>query len=113
MGRELLYLKDFMKVIDSNDILAVQALRKHRNELAHNLPSLLKSIDIDNCMGLLENTDKVLFKLSNHQAYMDIGADPEFQNKGINWDTLKGAEYVLYESIIQKIGLLKDGVRNA
>lgn len=30
----LLYLKDFMEVIDANDIATIHALRKHRNELA-------------------------------------------------------------------------------
>ena len=28
----LLYLRDFMEAIDSNDVLAIQGLRKHRNE---------------------------------------------------------------------------------
>lgn len=104
----LLYLRDFMEAIDSSDVLTVQILRKHRNELAHNLPSIIKSIEIENYITLLENTDKVLFKLSNYQAYMDIGAEPKLQNQGIEWKTLKGPEYVLFESVIQKISLLKD-----
>jgi len=107
----LLYLRDFMEVIDSNDVLAVQALRKHRNDLAHNLPSMMRSINIENYVSLLENIERVLFKLSNHQAFMDIGSDPDFQGKSINWDTLKGSEYVLYESITQKINLLKHDER--
>jgi len=37
---------------------------------------------------------------------MDIGADPEFKNKGINWDTLKGPEYLLFEEIINKVKIL-------
>jgi len=40
-GREfqacLLYLRDFMKAIDSKDVLTIQGLRKHRNDLAHGL----------------------------------------------------------------------------
>jgi len=34
----LLYLRDFMEAIDAEDVFTIQALRKHRNDLAHNLP---------------------------------------------------------------------------
>ena len=33
----LFYLRDFMEAIDSADVLTIQALRKHRNDLAHDL----------------------------------------------------------------------------
>ncbi|TVK90679.1 hypothetical protein AYI83_21460 [Shewanella algae] len=103
----LLYLRDFMQAIDTDDVLTVQALRKHRNELAHDLPNMMHDLDIEKHIALLENTDKVLFKLSNHNAYMNIGAGPKFKNLGIDWNTVKGGEYVLFESIVQKVKLLK------
>lgn len=103
----LLYLRDFMQVIDDDDLLTVQTLRKHRNELAHDLPNMMHNIDIDKHIGLLEGTDKVLFKLSNHNAYMNIGSDPKFKDLGIDWSSVKGKEYMLFESIVQKIKLLK------
>lgn len=99
----LLYLRDFMEAIDSEDVITIQALRKHRNDLAHELPVMLKSFDIEDYLPLLEKTDKALFKLSNYRAYMEIGSDPEFQNKGINWDTLKGDEYLLFQEVLNKI----------
>jgi len=41
----LLYLRSFMGTIDSEDLITIQKLRKHRNDLAHNLPNMLASID--------------------------------------------------------------------
>ncbi len=109
----LLYLRDFMEVIDSDDVLTIQTLRKYRNELAHNLPDLLPKLDIEHYLPLLEKTDKALFKLSNHRAFMEIGSDPEFQNKGINWDALKGSEYILFEEVLNKVKILQGNAKNA
>jgi len=103
----LLYLRDFMKAIDSKDMLTIQALRKHRNDLAHNLPSMLHKLDIKHHLPLLEKTNNALFKLSNYQIYIDIGSDPRFQNKGIDWDTIKGPEYKLFEEVLNKVKILQ------
>ena len=103
----LLYLRDFMEVLDSEDVLTIQALRKHRNDLAHDLPNMIDNIELQSYLPLLDKTDKALFKLSNHQIYMNIGTDPKFQNKGINWDTIKGPEYILFEEIITKVKTLR------
>ena len=103
----LLYLHDFMEAIDSEDVLTIQSLRKHRNDLAHNLPGMLHKLDIEHHPPLLEKTNKALFKLSNYRTYMEIGSDSEFQNKGINWDTIKGPEYELFEEVLKKVKILQ------
>ena len=103
----LLYLRDFMKVIDSDDVLAIQALREHRNELAHDLPNKLCVIEIQSYESLFEKAKIALFKLSNHNTYIEIGADPRFKNKGINWDILKGPEYLLFEEVLDKVKFLQ------
>ena len=103
----LLYLRDFMRAIDSDDLLAIQGLRKHRNELAHDLANKLRQLDIDSYAPLLEKADKALFKLSNHQTYIEIGHDPEFQNIGIDWDTVTGNEYMLFEEVVRKVRILQ------
>ena len=99
----LLYLRDFMEVIDSDDVLAIQEFRKHRNEIAHDLPSKLKHLNIQSYAPLLKGADKALFKLSNHRTYMEIGHDPEFQGKGIDWETVYGTEYMLFKEVIKKV----------
>ena len=103
----LLYLRDFMEAIDSEDVLTIQSLRKHRNDLAHNLPGMLHKLDIEHHLPLLEKTNRALFKLSNYRTYMEIGSDPEFQNKGINWNTIKGPEYELFEKVLKKVKILQ------
>jgi len=103
----LLYLRDFMDAIDSDDLLAIQGLRKHRNDLAHDLVNKLHNLNIESYAPLLEKANKALFKLSNYQTYIDIGSDPRFQNKGINWDTVKGHEYVIFEEVLNKVRILQ------
>jgi len=43
----LLYLRDFMEAIDSADMVTIQELRTHRNELAHDLVARLPTLRID------------------------------------------------------------------
>lgn len=104
----LLYLRDFDEAIDNEDLLTIQELRKHRNDLAHNLPDLIHKLDIGKNLELLERVDKTLFTLSNYHTYIEIGADPQFQNRGIDWSTIKGHEYLLFEEIVRKARILGD-----
>ena len=103
----LLYLRDFMEAINSNDVLAIQALRKHRNDLAHDLVDRILDLNIERHLPLLEKAINALFKLSNYRAYMEIGSDPEFQKLEIDWDTAKGGEYIMLEEILKKVTILK------
>ncbi|MEW6068111.1 MAG: hypothetical protein AB1610_07465 [Nitrospirota bacterium] len=105
----LLYLRDFMKAIDSDDLLAIQGLRKHRNDLAHDLVNRLHDLEIESFVPLLEKANKALFKLSNYRTYMEIGSDPKFQGKGIDWSTVKGHEYIVFEEVLNKVKLLGAG----
>jgi hypothetical protein len=107
----LLYLRDFMQAIDSDDMDAIQALRTHRNEVAHDLVDRLHVLRVENYAPLLERADRALFKLANHRAYMEIGADPALQNQGIDWNTVKGHEYLLFEEVRRKIRFIEDPAR--
>jgi len=107
----LLYLRDFMKALDSHDVLAIQGLRKHRNDLAHDLVSRLSQLDIADYLPLLEKAERALFKLSNYRTYMEVGSDPAFQNLDINWDTVKGHEYLVFEQILKKVRILQGDER--
>jgi hypothetical protein len=102
----VLYLRDFMQAIDADDAEAIQALREHRNDIAHDLVARLHTLNLQGIGPLLDNANKALFKLSNYRAYMEIGSDPEFQEQGIDWDTLKGHEYALFEEVLEKAKIL-------
>lgn len=105
----LLYLRDFMQAINSDDFLAIQALRKHRNDLAHDFVGRLSGLKIDQYIPLMEAADKAIFKLSNYRTYMEIGADPEFQNHGIDWESIYGNEYMIFREVVEKLKLLEGG----
>ena len=100
----LLYLKDFMEAIDSEDLSTIQALRKHRNEIAHDLTSRINQLKIEDHEPLFEKVNQTLFKLSNYRAYVEFGADPDFSE--INWSRAAGHEYALFEEIVANIKLL-------
>jgi hypothetical protein len=99
----LLYLRDFMEAIDSEDVFTIQAFRKHRNDLAHDLANQL-SLNIEEFKPLFEKVNRTLFKLSNYRAYMEIGTDPAFQ--GIDWERFRGREYRLFEKVVDRVRLL-------
>jgi hypothetical protein len=103
----LLYLRDFMQALDSEDVSAIQGLRRHRNELAHNLADRLAALDIATYSPLLKKADKALFKLSNYRTYIEIGSDPAYRNKGINWDTVYGREYAIFKEVLKKMGIFE------
>jgi hypothetical protein len=106
----LLYLRDFMEAIDAEDMEAIQALRKHRNDVAHDLANRLHILTIEDYAPLLARADKALFKLSNYRVYMEIGSDPAFQNMGIDWNTIKGHEYELFEEVRDKVNVLQKSI---
>lgn len=72
----LLYLRDFMKAIDDADFNAIQELRRHRDDLAHNLVHKLPVLRLSEYESLWARVDRAIFKLSNHCAFVEIGADP-------------------------------------
>ena len=98
----LLYLRDCLEAIDEHDMATIQDLRKHRNELAHDLVEKLPTLHID--PALWERVDRTLFRLSNYRTRMEIGADPRF--RGVDWDTVKGHEYLLFKHIVERVKAL-------
>jgi hypothetical protein len=101
----LLYLRDFVQAIDATDHQAILDLREHRNNLAHELPSHLLKSHFGTNQDLLDAAHTAIFKISSYQAYLDIGSDPAF--KGIDWSTVKGHEFIILETVIQKAKLLR------
>jgi hypothetical protein len=102
----LLYLRDFMEALDADDVNTIQDLRQHRNDLAHCLARKLPILRVGDYRALWDKVDRTLFKLSNYRAYMEIGTDPEF--RGIDWETAKGGEYLLFERVVEAVKLLNE-----
>lgn len=100
----LLYLKDFMQAITADDLAVIQSLRKHRNDLAHDLVKALPDLRLSDNRELWYNVDQTLFGLSNYRLRMELGADPAFSDA--DWDTAKGPEYLLFERIVERVRLV-------
>jgi len=101
----LLYLRDFMQVIDKNDVQSIQDFELQYLVAACHLRNNISALDFDSLNEKLMHIDRAVFKLSNHRLYVEIGADPEF--KEIDWETQKGNEYVLFEGAINAMRLLE------
>ena len=104
----LLYLRDFMEAIDAGDVSTIQALREHRNDLAHDLARKLPSLDLSEYSALWDKVDRTIFKLSNYRAYLEIGTEPEY--RGIGWASAKGGEYLLFEQVVGSMKLLNEQI---
>lgn len=100
----LLYLRDFVKVIDTGDVQCIQDFEVSQAEAVKCLRNNISALNFESLKDKLIRMDRAIFKLSNHRLYIEIGADPEF--KGIDWETQKGNEYVLFEGAVSAIRLL-------
>ena len=103
----LRYLRDHMQAIDAEDERKVQGLREYRNRIAHDLPNIIVSMSVEESSRILKDARDCLFKLSNFWVYIDIGADPDFRDQGIDWDTVAGSEFMLLDEIIRQLEELK------
>jgi hypothetical protein len=101
-------LRDFMEAVDADDVNTIQELREHRNDLAHNLARKLPILHLGEYPALWDKVDRTLFKLSNYRVRMEIGSDPEFQGLGIDWETVTGGEYLLFQKVVESVKLLNE-----
>jgi hypothetical protein len=89
----LLYLRDYVEAINSEDLNAIQALREYRNRIAHELPHLLPNMNPAANEALLSRAREALFRLSNFWVYVEIGSDPE---------AIAGEDLMLLDQIIER-----------
>ena len=98
----LMYLRDKMQSIENSDLETIKELRRHRNELAHELVDRLPELRIEDHVALWERVNQAVFKMSNYHTKIEIGADPDF--KWIeDWNTLKGPEYLFFEAVMDRL----------
>lgn len=98
----LLFLRDHLKALGPEHVLAIQAVRERRNKLAHELAKRIVSMNPVENEALLTRARSALFRLSNLWTYFDIGADPELASKDIDWTQVYGEELMLLDHVIEK-----------
>jgi len=99
----LLYLRDHFEAISAEEMDAIQELRQYRNRIAHELPQLILDMVPAQNELMLAKARACLFRLSNFWIYIDIGADPAFKNRSINWNTIAGTDLMLLDQIIEQL----------
>ena len=99
----LLYLRDHFEALRVDEMDAIQELRQYRNRIAHELPQLIPDMVPAQNELMLAKARACLFRLSNFWVYIDIGADPAFKNRGIDWDTIAGTDLMLLDQIIEQL----------
>jgi hypothetical protein len=103
----LLYMRDFVQILDANDVLAIQSLRKHRKQLTRDLIGGLRRLEIDRYVPKLSAVNEALHKLRNDRA---LGGNPLVsltQYSSIDWIVRAGAEQQIFEEVVREIVSLK------
>lgn len=68
-------------VISADDTVLINDIRRHKNEIAHELPHLLSDIDHDTNLEYLQHTRRLLRKIEIWWIRnVDMSIDPEFDN---------------------------------
>lgn len=98
----VLFLRDHLEALTSEQVLDILAVRTQRNALAHELSERISSLDPAENERLLERARNALFSLSNLWTRMDIGADPEFASMEIDWAKVHSDDLVLLDHVIMK-----------
>jgi len=73
--------------------------------ITHDLVRRLPILRLGEYQALWDKVDRTVFKPSNYRVRMEIGADPEF--RGIDWEIVKGGEYLLFERVVESVKRLK------
>ncbi|HLN27187.1 MAG TPA: hypothetical protein VK395_05545 [Gemmataceae bacterium] len=96
----LLWLKG-MSVLDDSDIRSVDAIREHRNELAHDLPKFVATVDAEINTELLASIYDLVAKIDRWWIReVDLPCDPEFDGREIADDEIHSGNVVFMQLLI-------------
>jgi hypothetical protein len=99
----LLYMRDFVQVLDSKDVLALQALRKHRKQLARDLIGGLRKLEIDRHVGTLTAVNAALYKLRSDRSLGGNALVSLTQHRSIDWISRAGTEQRIFDDVVREI----------
>jgi hypothetical protein len=95
----LLWLLD-MKAITPDNLAAFDEMRKHRNEVAHDLPKLLVDPAFSVDLHLLNELHIMLRRLDRFFGEIEVDTNPDFDGKQVDLDGIKSGTTLLLEYII-------------
>jgi len=84
MDASLLWLRD-RRIVNASDIKLVNRLRKHRNDLAHDLPRFIGTRDADVNFGLIEEIYQLVTKIDRWWVReVEIPTNPDFDDQDVD-----------------------------
>jgi hypothetical protein len=95
------YLADHYEAISSDDVDQIVALRDLRNDIAHDLPTVLVKRNYEDLSEYIKRARDLVFKLDNFWVYIETGHDPE--HSGTNWDTAYSNSTMFVDHLIELI----------
>jgi hypothetical protein len=84
MGMSCLWLVD-NKVIDGDEIEAIERITKHRNDIAHELPYFLISLDLDVNLDYLNRIADLFSKIDGWQSELTRSIEPDPKIREQKW----------------------------
>lgn len=96
-----LWLKE-NNVIDENDILELQNIRKHRNLIAHNPVKLLVDDNTDINIGLLNKAQELLTRIEKWWIIeFEIPVNPDFDGREINEEEVSSGTAIFLDYLME------------
>ncbi|MEA5451279.1 hypothetical protein VB780_22045 [Leptolyngbya sp. CCNP1308] len=97
----LLWLKE-MSAIDDTDIELVDEMRKHRNELAHNLPKFISTADAEININLLGSIYELLTKIDRWWIKeVEIPTNPDFDDQEVADDEIQSGTMLCMQMMLR------------
>jgi hypothetical protein len=91
-----------MSALDDADIELVNAIRKHRNELAHDLPKFITTADADINIRLLESIYKLVTKIDRWWIReVEIPANSDFDAQEVIDSNIQSGNMLFIQMMIQ------------
>ncbi len=97
----LLWLKE-VSAIDDTDIELVDEIRKHRNELAHDLPKFIATADAEINVNLLGDIYELLTKIDRWWIKeVDIPTNPDFDGQEVADDEIQSGMMLCMQMMLR------------
>ncbi|MBW4460991.1 MAG: hypothetical protein KME47_12255 [Nodosilinea sp. WJT8-NPBG4] len=97
----LLWLKEISAICDT-DIELIDRIRKHRNELAHDLPKFIVNSDAEINIDLLESIYELLTKIDRWWIKeVEIPTNPEFDGQEVADDDIQSGVMLCMQMMLR------------
>ena len=99
------YLAEHYQAITLDDVDFLISLRDTRNNIAHELPSVLVDYEYADLEDVIKRTRELVFKLDNFWIYIDIGSDPA--HIGTDWNSAYSNATIFVDKLNELLNIMR------